>query len=122
MKLFSMALLMLSAFLFTGCNELRKSEDKIQAQILDHVPWGTDISELVKYLKVRNCEIRFIDKNDGFLDQRVRPAKVTGEMSIRANFGNYREFFFLTNVTVYFAFDRDGKLIDIWVWKTTDAP
>lgn len=120
-QVFSVLFILFSLLLF-GCNELSRSEEKIKAEILNHVPWGTDISKVVDYLQTRNYEIGFIDKNDGFLDQRVRPAKETGEMSVRANFGNYREFFFLTNVTVYFAFDKDGKLFDIWVWKTTDAP
>jgi hypothetical protein len=122
MKLFSTVLIAFAILSVTGCNELRKSEEKIKGEILNHVPWGSDISEVIDFLKTSNCEIRFIDKDDGFLDQRVRPAKVTGEMSVGANFGDYREFFFLTNVQVYFAFDKDGKLFDIWVWKTTDAP
>lgn len=122
MKLFFAVLLSFFILLLSGCSELSKSEETIKAEILSHVPFDSDISEVVEYLKFQKYEIDFVDKHDGFLDQRVRPAKITGKMSISANFGDYRGFIFMVNVTVYFAFDENGKLIDIWVWKTMDAP
>jgi len=122
MKPFYAIFFMLSVLLLSGCSELRKSEEKIKSEILGHISWGSDISDVLGFLEAKNIEVRSVNRSCGFYDQRVKPAKETGKMSIRANFGDYREFFFLTNVTVYFAFDGDGKLFDIWVWKTTDAP
>jgi len=99
-----------------GCDS---PKEKIKSGILNHVPWGTDISEVLNFLESENVEVRSVNRSSGFYDQRVKPAKETGEISIRANFGDYRAFFFRTNVTVYFAFDKNGELFDIWVWKTT---
>jgi hypothetical protein len=42
-------------------------------------------------------------------------------MSIRASLGNYQGIPFQANVTVFWGFDENGKLIGIWVWKTWDA-
>ena len=115
-------LFVFSALFFSGCNELRKSEEKIKSEILSRVPLGSDISAVLDFLKTSNCEIRSVNRNGGFYDQRVTPAKETGTMSVRANLGDYRGIICRVNVTVYFAFDKDGRLIDIWVWKITDAP
>jgi len=42
-------------------------------------------------------------------------------MSIRAEVGSYWGVPFQTYVTIFWGFDSDGKLIDIWVWKTRDV-
>jgi len=54
------------------------------------------------------------------LNQSLNPEEVIGEKSIRVSVGSYG-FIFKTNVTVFFGFDEDSKLIDIWIWKTTDS-
>lgn len=66
-------------------------------------------------------------KGKGFWRQEsYEPMTVVGVSSIRVNLGDYRSaltffFLFITNVTAFWGFDAEGKLIDIWVWKTTDA-
>ena len=57
----------------------------------------------------------------GFYDQRTRPARSTGVKHIRASLGDYQGFPWEVNVTVFWGFDTEAKLIDIWVWKTADA-
>jgi len=105
-----------------GCSPLRKSEDVIKSDILSSVPYGSDISEVLVFLKANKYEIDEINRERGFSDQRTKPSKITGNMFIRAEFGEYRGYLlFITSVTVYFGFDESGKLIDIWVWKTTDS-
>ena len=61
-------------------------------------------------------------EDQGFYDQRPSSSgKLVGEKSIRADLGNYPGFPFKTNVTVFWAFNGKGELIDVWVWKTVDA-
>lgn len=122
MKYFFYFVLLFLVATLASCSELRKSEEAIKHNILNDVPLGSDMSEVLDFLKDNNREIISVDRNGGFYDQRVRPAKETGKMSIQSNFGDYRKIIFRANVTVYFAFDEEGKLIDVWVWKTTDAP
>lgn len=122
MRWIQSTLLMCMVLLFAGCSELRKSEARIQQDILEVAPIGSDMSTVISMLQQKGYEIVWINRNSGFSDQRVRPAKVKGEMSIRSNFGDYRGFIFMVNVTVFFAFDEEGKLLDVWVWKTKDAP
>lgn len=68
-----------------------------------------------------------INREGGFLDQR-QPAprgsfgpRVVGVMSIEANAGDFQGIPFQSNVTVLWGFDKDGKLIDAWAWRTTDS-
>jgi hypothetical protein len=106
-----------------GCSPLRKAEEAIKDDILVSVPYGSDISETLNFLRVKKYKIDAINEKTGFYDQRTKPAKITGSMFIRAEFGEYKNILSIaTSVTVYFGFDENGKLTDIWVWKTTDAP
>lgn len=45
---------------------------------------------------------------------------IVGKKNIRSDLGDYSTIF-TTNVTVFWGFDEQSKLIDIWVWKTVDA-
>jgi len=74
-------------------------------------------------VKDEKWKIAYISKDHGFHDQRQdRTEEVVGAMSIRASLGDYQGLPFKANITVYWGFDVTGKLIDIWVWKTWDAP
>jgi hypothetical protein len=44
-----------------------------------------------------------------------------GQKHIRAEMGHYHTLPFITSISVFWAFDEEGKLIDIWVWKTVDG-
>ena len=45
---------------------------------------------------------------------------VIGEKSISVLIGEYRTIF-TTSVTVFWGFDENSKLIDIYVWKVNDV-
>lgn len=56
----------------------------------------------------------------GFYHQRIYPKRIVGEKSIRVKLGEYR-LFFTESVTVFWGFDENSELLEIWVWKTVDA-
>ena len=68
--------------------------------------------------KSRGYETKF-----GFLKQGSGKPEVVGVSSIQASLGDYFVFPFLsTNVSAFWGFDANHRLIDVWIWKTTDGP
>ena len=57
----------------------------------------------------------------GFFDQRTAPNTIVGKKHIRAELGNYQDIPFRAYVTVFWGFDEQSRLIDVWVWKTWDG-
>ena len=90
--------------------------------LLSKTPLGRHITDVREFVSTREWDVAYDSETHGFLDQRD-PANLStvGSMSIRAEVGTYWGIPFLTYVTVFWGFDADGKLIDIWVWKTRDV-
>ena len=106
-----------------GCNELDKSKAEIVEDILDLVPLGSDMGDVISILQQNGHEIAWVNYENGFNDHGLRPPEIIGKKSIRAELGEYREVvFFKTSVTAFFAFDESDNLIDVKVYKNTDAP
>lgn len=107
-------------------NPLTKSEEQIREKLLEETPFGTHMEDVIKYigskkkLSKKKWEVTYISHEHGFTHQRVYPRRIVGEKSIRASLGDYG-IIFETNVTVFWGFDENSKLIDIWVWKTIDS-
>ena len=57
----------------------------------------------------------------GFYDQRTAPHTTVGKKHIRAELGSYQGIPFRAYVTVFWGFDEQSRLIDVWVWKTWDG-
>ena len=101
---------------------LRKESNKLQASMLAETPVGMKFNEVIKILGPMNYNLK-VSKNAGFLKQEKGQSQTVGVSSIRAHLGDYWTFpFFRISVTVFWGFDKDDKLIEIWVWKTTDGP
>jgi hypothetical protein len=53
------------------------------------------------------------------------PEVVVGTKHIRASLGNYTDFSqgipFPANVTAFWGFDEQARLVDVRVWRTTDG-
>lgn len=114
-------LLVLLAMCVLGCNQLRQSEEGLRRNILQQVPLGSDMSVVISYLEANEYRIAWINRDEGFPDRRVKPASISGDMSLRSEFGEYRKGLSIISVTVFFAFNKNGELVDIWVWKTADS-
>jgi len=122
MKKFSKKTLLIIAFIISlpiACvvsNPLRSSEDSIKNSLLRDVPIGTQMQDVILYIQKKKYKIDSI--NDfGFPDKNSR---YIGHKSIRSDLGDYVTIF-TTNVTVFWGFDEESKLIDVRVWKTVNA-
>ncbi|MCK5612726.1 hypothetical protein KAR91_63220 [Candidatus Pacearchaeota archaeon] len=102
-------------------NPLRRSESWIQTYVLNITPLGSSFDDVAQIIEKQGWEVAYKSKEHGFRDQGSCPEKIVGSMSIRASLGDYRGIPFKANVTVFWGFDEEGKLIDIWVWKTWDG-
>jgi hypothetical protein len=115
-------LIILLIILIYLTNPLFKSEETLQNDILKLTPLGTSIDEVIKIIKTRKkWRITQISNDHGYIYQKSYPLKEIGNKSIRAEIGEYG-FILVTNVTIFWGFDENSKLIDVWVWKTTDGP
>jgi hypothetical protein len=100
-------------------NPLRRPAWLIQAHMLLITPIGTGMEDVINFVESNeNWDVR-INYNSGFLKQEPGKPRITiGEKSIRVFHGQYSTIL-NTFVTVYYGFDENENLIDIWVWKDT---
>jgi len=119
--LFIVLLVIAGVFSFIYSNPLRRSEEHIYNRLLREIPRGTPLPDVKKYIEARGWKVDYIDENSGFINRRREPGTLVGEKSIRTSLGDYQDIPFEANVTVFWGFDKDSRLIDIWVWKTWDG-
>ena len=113
--------------------DLRWEPERIRAAILEAMPMGTHIDDVVNIVEAReDWEEPLISFEHGFLHPRphlldpdhgwpISPLSgqpIIGEQSIRASIGDYRRNTLTGNVTVLWGFDENGSLIEVYVWKT----
>lgn len=98
-------------------NPLVKSEESIKRRLLIDVPIGTSMSDVTSYIRKKEYKIVNVSESGfpGGNNQYI------GYRSIRSDLGDYNVIL-TTNVTVFWGFDEELKLIDIRVWKTVDGP
>lgn len=122
--IFSLAVLVL--FVTTGASSisLRRSEATIRESILSFTPLGTSPDAVQAFVKKEGWKSQGFDSRSGFIKQEPSgKSEVIGTSHIHASLGHHWTFPFLrTDVTAYWGFDKDGGLVDVWIWKTTDAP
>lgn len=129
LKVFSKTLLivLLLCGLVTACKaggiSPRTDAETIRRNFLAQTPVGTSFEDVMGKLSARGYRA-IPSLTAGFLRQEKGQLAVTvGVSSIRADIGDYWTFPFLTtSVSAFWGFDAEGKLMDIWIWKTTDAP
>ncbi len=104
-------------------NPLRKSREQITENILKLTPIGTSMEDVIHVIESnKKWEWSGHINPNGFLKQPPPPEPRTtvGSRSIKVFAGDYRNIF-VTSVTVFWGFDENSKLIDVWVWKDTDG-
>ena len=116
---FGVAAAALVVAVFAVPHSLRMRESFIETSLLKMAPLGSSSDEVQRALERKGFHPTLIPT--GFYKQKV-PAKpeVVGTTSIRVELGEYRSPF-VTSVSAFWGFDKEGKLIDVWVWKTVDA-
>lgn len=101
--------------------ELRKGTEELRRQFLAENPPRSTIGVVAQNLRAKGLSP--VLSNKGFLKQPAGSAmSIVGDSSIRVELGEYRVFPFpKVSVTGFWGFNSEGKLVDVWVWKTTDA-
>jgi hypothetical protein len=105
-------------------NPLRKNVRTLRMEMLMETPIGMSLNEVEKTVKEMSWPTT-VSLTAGFHKQERNDNSVVGVKSIRAEAGTYwaiPPIPIRTGVTYFWGFDDNGKLIDVWVWKTTDAP
>jgi len=129
-------------------NPLRRSEEKIRESILEITPIGMDMEEVLEIIeKNKKWEVADIEHEYGYeiidgipyYNYSDQGDNIVGSKSIRGFVGKYTGeydslerfweegitaalyLFFETYVEVYWGFDENSKLIDVCVWKYTNA-
>jgi hypothetical protein len=106
-----------------GCDRyLRRSAEDIRTDLLKEYPLGSMLADVEAKLRAKNINPQ-VHLNVGFLKQEGEKDVAVGDQSIDAYLGTYRSSMLSrTSVTVFWGFNAQSELIDIWVWKTVDAP
>lgn len=101
---------------------LRRTSEEIRQALLVETPIGSSFEEALQRLRERGYSPA--PSNNGFYRQEAGQLPTTvGVSSIRVTLGDYWWIPFLnTTVTGFWGFDSNGRLIDVWVWNTTDSP
>lgn len=98
---------------------LFRSEAGIRASLLKQTPLGTSSTDVHAFVDKQGWLVRNYVGNTGFLRQKSDGQNdVVGVSSICGNLGD----FWNMNITAFWGFDSRNQLIDIWVWRTFDAP
>ena len=118
LKVVSVALL--AATIVVVSNPLRRPADVIKRDIIRLTPIGSSMEDVVKVIESKEkWEAPRISHKYGYSIPYTTDPDV-GEKSIRVFIGEYRNIF-VTSVTVYWGFDGDEKLIDVYIWKDKDV-
>jgi len=105
-------------------NPLRRSVERITADMLELTPIGTSMEDVLKIIEDRDrWEIGFISYEFGFVrDVFPEPRRTVGEKSISVNIGRYGVVIDTIVVDVFWGFNEYSELIDIWVRKVGLRP
>ena len=108
-----------------GCSSvgLRRSDGKIHASLMALTPLGSTPEQVLAFVKQQGWRHSEYHPNTGFLKQERPEIEVVGASSINASLGDYHSSpFLITNVSAFWGFDQKRRLIEIWIWRTTDGP
>ena len=114
-------ILLASVAAFVLANPLRYSENHIKGQLLRRAPLGTTMTDVQQLIESKGWVVSDYRDDVGFFDQRPAANAIVGKKHIRAELGSYQDIPFRAYVTVFWGFDEQSRLIDVWVWKTWDG-
>ena len=116
-----LVLISVCAVLVGGAGSLRRPGSMIEGSLLRMAPLGSSPAEVLQAIEQKRWTHGAV-RGVGFVKQESnRRMEIVGTKSVDAHLGDYG-IFLKTSVDACWGFDADGKLIAVWVWKTTDAP
>jgi len=114
-----------------GCSTakpLSRSDEKIRASILKWTPPGCSTDQVRAFIKEKHWSVYSESRDKGFVMRRpgqneahsveVGSSFVAGELGTT----HFVMFPFETTKYAYWGFDKNGRLVDVWVDEDTDAP
>ncbi len=115
-KMLRILFIVLGAVAMTACaNEVQERK-----KLLEKTPIGASFDEVLAFCAQRKLKCKQ-SKTAGYFDHKS--GKTVGVQSIWAGISEQKETpLTVTIFSAYWGFNKDGKLIDVWVWKTVDAP
>jgi len=107
-------------------NPIRRPRFMVRNHVLRLTPMGTHIDDVAEILENhKNWNIGHINHERGFTPPRSTERSPIGEMSIRVWAGEYWPsnapfigFMVMTSVSIFWGFDADGLLIDVYISKS----
>jgi len=94
---------------------LRPSPEHIHGKLLKYTPLGCDKKQVIEFVHAHGFQIRYEGNEPE--DNRGWPPYKVGNSYIRVYLGHYQGIPFRCDVTVYWVFDENNKLIYIDIWK-----
>ena len=121
--------LIISPYLLMLVTPMRRPESMSTNYVLRLTPIGMDMEEVIKIVENhRNWSIAWISYERGFPHPRIVSAGtyIVGDKSMRVNMRSFWPanmplvgLFMEMIVSIFFGFDEDGKLTDVYVWKSS---
>jgi hypothetical protein len=121
-KMISKTRILLIVFIFFGVAAIAACANEVQErkELLEKTPIGASFDEVLAFCALRKLKCKQ-SKTAGYFHHKS--GKTVGVQSIWAGISEQKETpLTVTTFSAYWGFDKDGKLLDIWVWKTVDAP
>ena len=96
------------------------TEAQVRTELLQRTPIGAAIDQVMAFCASEKLLCKH-SNTAGYLNQRN--GKTVGVQSVWTVLSEQRPTpLTITTTSCFWGFDKDGRLVDIWVWKTTDAP
>jgi len=108
----------ITAFVAFSGYSLWGPSEAIRSRLLRLSPLGSDISQVEKVLEQKKISHEW--RNTGFIPRGRSLSGVIGAKSCKVHLGGYR-MILATSVDADYAFDSDGKLIELRVNKEVDG-
>ena len=103
-------------------NPLRRSEAHIRERLLHDNPLGSHFADVRSWLESRGWRDPGHHEQVGLYWQDPgRASEVVGVMSIGSHLGHYRGVPWRVDVEAFWAFDDQGRLIEVKVRKNADS-
>ncbi len=139
--LLSLAVLICVEAILIATDPLRKSNEEVRKYVLGLTPIGTSKEDVIQFIKENQDSFKrykrfehydvYTHHNYGFSIKNNRvvmryqgyqynDSEMIGKETIEATIGQYIKFFEVI-VFAYWAFDQDGKLVDVEITKTSNS-